>query len=132
MTRRAVLTLLVIVPVAVAGQAAGTHQFVPERFYNTFSFAHPPALRIKPGDRVVTKTVDAGGVIHIKPVKLGRDFGKEVEILAGLSDSDHVINNPRDSLVEGLKVKATEMTIAHGDKKEGAKPASAPTEKPKS
>jgi acetamidase/formamidase len=34
---------------------------VPERFYNTFSFAHPPALRIKPGDRVVTKTIDAGG-----------------------------------------------------------------------
>ena len=31
-------------------------------FYNTYSFAHPPALRIKPGDRVVTKTIDAAGV----------------------------------------------------------------------
>jgi len=41
--------------------AAETHRFVPDRFYNTFSFAHPPALRIKPGDRVVTKTIDAGG-----------------------------------------------------------------------
>jgi amidase len=41
--------------------AADTHRFVPDRFYNTFSFAHPPALRIKPGDRVITKTVDAGG-----------------------------------------------------------------------
>ena len=39
-----------------------THQVTPDRFYNTFSFAHPPALRIKPGDRVVTKTIDAGGV----------------------------------------------------------------------
>jgi acetamidase/formamidase len=27
----------------------------------TFSAAHPPALRIEPGDRIVTKTVDAGG-----------------------------------------------------------------------
>ncbi len=41
---------------------AETHRFVPDRFYNTFSFAHPPALKIKPGDRVVTKTIDAGGV----------------------------------------------------------------------
>jgi len=42
-------------------QAPQTHTFVPTTFYNTFSSAHPPALRIKPGDRVVTKTIDAGG-----------------------------------------------------------------------
>ena len=47
--------------VAVSAQQPTTHTFMPERFYNTFSGAHPPALRIKPGDRVVTKTVDAGG-----------------------------------------------------------------------
>ena len=35
---------------------------MPVTFYNTYSFAHPPALRIKPGDRVVTKTIDASGV----------------------------------------------------------------------
>jgi amidase len=40
---------------------AETHRFVPKTYYNTFSFAHPPALRIKPGDRVITVTVDAGG-----------------------------------------------------------------------
>jgi amidase len=42
-------------------QAPQTHQFVPTTFYTTYSFAHPPALRIKPGDRVVTKTIDAAG-----------------------------------------------------------------------
>ena len=41
---------------------AETHRFAPVAFYNTFSFAHPPALRIKPGDRVITVTVDAGGM----------------------------------------------------------------------
>jgi acetamidase/formamidase len=41
---------------------AETHRFTPTQFYNTWSAAHPPALRIKPGDRVVTKTIDAGGV----------------------------------------------------------------------
>ena len=43
------------------GAQPGPHQFIPERFYNTFSGAHPPALRIKPGERVVTKTIDAAG-----------------------------------------------------------------------
>src|SRR5215470_15491693 len=41
---------------------AETHRFVPDRFYNTYSAAHPPALHIRPGDRVVTKTIDAAGV----------------------------------------------------------------------
>ena len=49
--------VLTAVPVS-----AETHIFIPTVFYNTYSFAHPPALRIKPGDRVLTKTIDAGGV----------------------------------------------------------------------
>ncbi len=43
-------------------RAAETHRFVPDHFYNTWSAAHPPALHVKPGDRVITKTIDAGGV----------------------------------------------------------------------
>lgn len=57
---RACLVLGVVAAASVP-LAADTHRFVPDRFYNTFSFAHPPALRLKPGDRVITKTVDAGG-----------------------------------------------------------------------
>ena len=83
------------------------------------------------GEGTRVAVVDTSGVIHIKPVKVGRDFGKEVEILAGLTDNERVINNPRDSLVEGSKVRATEMQ-AHSDKKDAHKPAAAPTEKPKS
>jgi len=41
---------------------AETHRFTPTMFYNTWSASHPPALRIKPGDRVITKTIDASGV----------------------------------------------------------------------
>ncbi len=40
---------------------AETHRLIPQRFHNTFSAAHSPILRIKPGDRVITKTIDAGG-----------------------------------------------------------------------
>src|SRR4029453_14981614 len=45
-----------------ASQSPQTHRFEPSAFYTTYSFAHPAALRIKPGDRVITKTIDAAGV----------------------------------------------------------------------
>jgi amidase len=54
-----------VLALSMAGSAtlaADTHRFTPDQFYNTFSFAHPPALRIKPGDRVITSTLDASGV----------------------------------------------------------------------
>jgi acetamidase/formamidase len=63
MTRAFTFALAVTVAAGVPAPASGdTHRFVPDRFYNTFSFAHPPVLRIKPGDRVITKTADAAGV----------------------------------------------------------------------
>jgi len=40
---------------------AETYRFEPKEFYNTFSGAHKPVLRIKPGDHVITSTIDAGG-----------------------------------------------------------------------
>jgi RND family efflux transporter MFP subunit len=38
------------------------------------------------------------------PVVLGRDFGTDVEVLAGLAASDDVIENPPDSLADGQEV----------------------------
>ncbi len=55
------MRLLLILALSVTG-AAETIQFKPTEFYNTFSGAHKPALRIKPGDHVVTFTIDASGV----------------------------------------------------------------------
>jgi len=56
------IILTAAVSIALRGQTPRVHQFVPEKFYTTYSFAHPPALHINPGDRVVTKTIDAAGV----------------------------------------------------------------------
>jgi hypothetical protein len=50
--------------------------------------------------------VDERDVVHVRPVVLGRDLGKEIEILDGLADNDRVITNPRDDVGEGTKVKA--------------------------
>jgi amidase len=59
---RFAVVLLALVPPATGSQAPATHRFTPTQFYTTYSFAHPPALRIKPGDRVITRTIDAAGV----------------------------------------------------------------------
>src|SRR5258708_4711839 len=53
--------ILVLSSTALRSQTPQTHRFIPLMFYNTFSAAHPPALRIKPGDRVQTKTIDSSG-----------------------------------------------------------------------
>jgi acetamidase/formamidase len=60
--KTAVIFLIAVAALSAPARAQQTHQYVPDRFYNTYSFAHPPALRIKPGDRVATKTIDAAGV----------------------------------------------------------------------
>jgi acetamidase/formamidase len=51
---------------------AETHRLVPTVFFNTYSAAHAPVLRIKSGDRVVTSVVDDLGVDgHGKTVAQG-------------------------------------------------------------
>jgi amidase len=63
MTSRLIgLAVALVASLGVAAQTPAPRTFIPERFYNTFSFAHPPAMRIKPGERIVTKTADAAGV----------------------------------------------------------------------
>ncbi|HUI80217.1 MAG TPA: acetamidase/formamidase family protein [Bryobacteraceae bacterium] len=55
------MKLVVLFAIVTAGFAE-THRFDPAQFHNTFSAAHPPVLRIKPGDHVITYTIDARGV----------------------------------------------------------------------
>ena len=43
--------------------------------------------------------------VELKPVKIGRNLGTQVEILSGLSPTDRVINSPPDSLGAGDKVR---------------------------
>src|SRR5712692_1199098 len=48
--------------------------------------------------------VDAKGVVQLRDVKVGRDFGIQSEILSGVTESDKVIVNPSDSLTAGTTV----------------------------
>jgi RND family efflux transporter MFP subunit len=49
--------------------------------------------------------VDAKGVVQLRDVKVGRDFGIQSEILSGVTESDKVIVNPSDSLTSGTIVR---------------------------
>jgi RND family efflux transporter MFP subunit len=49
--------------------------------------------------------VSSDNKVKLQSVTLGRDFGNTVEVLAGLSATDRVINNPPDSIADGMAVQ---------------------------
>jgi RND family efflux transporter MFP subunit len=53
--------------------------------------------------------LDSNNKVVLKNVELGRDFGDSVEVLAGLSASDRVVNNPPETLANGdiVQIAAT-------------------------
>ena len=51
------------------------------------------------GPQVVT--VEAGNALRRRPVTLGRDFGKDVEVTGGLTGDERLVVNPRDDLKDG-------------------------------
>lgn len=50
--------------------------------------------------------VDGQDKIHFLPVKVGRDFGTEVEILQNVKEGDHLVTNPPADMTEGSVVTA--------------------------
>src|SRR6202790_2609189 len=50
-------------------------------------------------------TLDSNNKVVLKSVQLGRDLGDSVEVLAGLSPSDRIINNPPETLAAADTVR---------------------------
>jgi RND family efflux transporter MFP subunit len=83
---------------------------------------HPPL--VIPGNTLIFRAqgTQVGVVatdthtVHLKNIKVGRDFGTKLEVTDGLEESDSVILNPSDSLAEGARVEV----------KTQAQPATAP------
>src|ERR1700724_20928 len=50
-------------------------------------------------------TLDGNNKVVLKNVQLGRDLGDSVEVIAGLSPSDRIINNPPETLTAGDPVR---------------------------
>jgi RND family efflux transporter MFP subunit len=62
------------------------------------------------------------GKVVLKPVQLGRDFGDSVEVVAGLSTSDRIIDSPPETLQSGDRVQLAATTPPA---KEAAAPSAA-------
>ena len=52
--------------------------------------------------------VDRESKIHWQQIKIGRDYGTQVEVLDGLEEEARLVMNPTDDLQEGMQVEAKE------------------------
>ena len=57
-------------------------------------------------------TIGPDDKIELKPIKIGRNLGTEVEVLQGLTLSDRLVNSPPDSLATGDKVRIAGASAA--------------------
>ncbi len=58
------------------------------------------------GPRVAV--VDEKGVVSLKAVELGKDFGAKTEVLAGITVADRLVLNPPDGLADGDRLQVVE------------------------
>jgi hypothetical protein len=65
----------------------------------------------------------------LTPIKLGKDYGSEVEVVSGLNATDSIILNPSDSLVSGAQVKVAQEPAK--PEQPAAKPEAGKPEAPK-
>jgi RND family efflux transporter MFP subunit len=49
--------------------------------------------------------VDASNIVHLKDIKVGRDFGTSYEVTSGVDSQDRLVLNPSDSIADGEKVE---------------------------
>jgi RND family efflux transporter MFP subunit len=82
--------------------------------YVRVTFALPPSpgtLRI-PVNAVIFRgktpqvaTVDEAQRVRLRDITEGRDFGTEIEVLAGINANDTLVLNPPDSIADGQQVR---------------------------
>ncbi|MGI8989195.1 MAG: efflux RND transporter periplasmic adaptor subunit [Bryobacteraceae bacterium] len=77
-----------------------------------FSTSRANSALLIPGDALITGSkgtrvaaVDAENRVHFRDVRVGIDYGTEVEILSGLAAGDLVVMNPTDSVREDARVE---------------------------
>jgi len=54
--------------------------------------------------------VDSNQRLRFQPIKLGRDLGKELEVLDGITAVDALVANPSDQLRDGDSVRVRSTT----------------------
>jgi RND family efflux transporter MFP subunit len=77
-----------------------------------FSIARKSAPPLIPGDTLVIRSsgtlvalVGPDRKVHFQKIEVGRDYGREIEVVSGLSEGQVVIVNPTDEIREGVAVQ---------------------------
>jgi multidrug efflux pump subunit AcrA (membrane-fusion protein) len=65
-------------------------------------------LMVRPKGAIVA-TITEGQTVHFQQVLLGRDFGKEIEVLEGLHEGQLLVANPNDAVHEGMRVQVNRL-----------------------
>jgi RND family efflux transporter MFP subunit len=87
----------------------------------------PAGVLLSRPDGLEVAVVD-GGVVRLRKVKLGRDYGGSVEVLSGLRGQETLVTNPPDDLVDNEKVS---IAATSGSPDSAAAPAVASHDQPK-
>jgi RND family efflux transporter MFP subunit len=105
----------------------GNVRFDLPRDANTVSVPASALTFRKEGLRVATLTAD--NHVAYRTIQISRDMGNSVEIAAGLSGTDRIIDNPPDSLEEGdvVRVAAAPAASANANPGASARPSVAAT-----
>ncbi len=70
----------------------------------------PVAALVTRGDGVRVAVLDGHSTVRYRDVKLGSDFGAQVEVISGLEGGEQVVVRPGDALAEGTLVRAVPVS----------------------
>ena len=85
----------------------------------TGSVVIPASAVLYRSDGTLVAVAGPGNKVQMHPIKIGRDSGDTLEVLAGLSRTDRVIDSPPDAIANGDPVKIAQPT-GNGAGKAGA------------
>lgn len=101
---------------ATAKLLPGTYARVHLRLPVQPALRLPVSTLIFRSEGLQVATVDAEQKIRLKSIRLGRDYGTEVEVIEGILATDNVVVNPPDAIIEGQTVHvATPPTPANAE-----------------
>ena len=104
----------------LAGSYCNVHFEIP----TDANLARIPATALVTGEQgTQVATLDSHDKVVLKRVRLGRDLGDSVEVIAGLSPSDRIVDDPPETLTEGDRVHIAAATLPAAGSASSSTPA---------
>lgn len=84
------------------GTYAEVHFLIPSK---TYVYRIPASTLLFRKEGLQVATVGADNRIELKSIKISRDLGRVEEVIAGLSNTDRIVDSPSDSILQGDLVR---------------------------